>query len=175
MTKPVLTFGVLSGLLSATLMLATMPFAFEIDSNLAALVGYAGMVLCGLLIFFGVRSYREKVGSGRITFWRGLAVGTLITLVSACFYVATWETLYFGFVPDLGDRVAASMVAHERAKGASDREIVEAAKRAQSFKKLYDNPAVNVALTFLEPLPVGLAIAAISAAVLRQPRRREAS
>lgn len=174
MTKPVLTFGLMSGILSGALMVATLPFVVSHDMKSGAIIGYTGIVLSGLLIFFGVRSYREKAG-GRISFGRGLAVGALISVVSAVCYVATWETLYFGLMPDLGDHVAACMVERERASGGSDRDILEATKRAQSFKKLYANPAINAALTFIEPLPIGLAIAAISAAILRQPRRREAS
>jgi hypothetical protein len=38
----------------------------------------------------------------------------------------------------------------------------------ESFKKLYANPVFNAAVTFLEPFPVGLLVALISAAVLRK-------
>lgn len=175
MRKTVLTFGLMSGVLAAALMVATIPFVLSHEMKRGEVIGYTGIVLSSLLIFFGVRSYRDKTGGGRLSFGRGLAVGALISVVSAACYVATWETLYFGLIPDLGDHVAACMVERERASGASDREILEATRRAQSFKKLYDNPAISVALTFIEPLPIGLAIAAISAAILRQPRRKEAS
>jgi hypothetical protein len=37
-------------------------------------------------------------------------VGILICLISCAFYVATWEILYFGVMPDLGDKLEASMV-----------------------------------------------------------------
>jgi hypothetical protein len=35
-------------------------------------------------------------------------------------------------------------------------------------QELYQNPLVNMAYTFIEPLPVGLVIALISAALLRR-------
>ena len=38
----------------------------------------------------------------------------------------------------------------------------------QRSQQLYQNPLVNMAYTFMEPLPVGLLIALISAAILRR-------
>jgi hypothetical protein len=38
----------------------------------------------------------------------------------------------------------------------------------QHSQQLYQNPIVNMAYTFMEPLPVGLLITLISAAVLRR-------
>jgi hypothetical protein len=38
----------------------------------------------------------------------------------------------------------------------------------QHSQQLYQNPLVNMAYTFIEPLPVGLLITLISAAVLRR-------
>jgi len=52
------------------------------------IVGYTGILMSMLLIFFGVRSYRENVGNGKISFGRGLAVGILIALLSTAGYVA---------------------------------------------------------------------------------------
>ena len=45
--------------------------------------------------------------------------------------------------------------------------------RAQALKRLYDNPWTNAAITFAQPLPIGLAAAAISAAILRQRRKEQ--
>jgi hypothetical protein len=44
----------------------------------------------------------------------------------------------------------------------------ETARQMESFKKLYDTPLLNAAVTFLEPFPVGLLVTLISAAVLRK-------
>ena len=58
------------------------------------------MVLAFLLIYFGVRSYRDNVAGGRVGFGRALAVGVLITTLASVCYVATWEVLYFNFEHD---------------------------------------------------------------------------
>ena len=38
----------------------------------------------------------------------------------------------------------------------------------EEFKKLYQNPLVNIAFTFLEPFPIGFLVSLISAGVLRR-------
>ena len=41
------------------------------------------------------------------------------------------------------------------------------------FAKLYQNPVMNAAITFVEPLPVALIMALVSAGVLSRRRREE--
>ena len=168
MKKTVLAYGLISGGVAAGLMLATVPFADSLNGRRGEIVGYTGIALSALLVFFGIRSYRDNVGDGRITFGRGLAVGCLITLIMSVFYVATWELVYFKLAPELGDKMFASHVERVRASGAPEHEVLEAMRQAQSFKKLYDNPLANAAITFIEPLPVGLLVTAVSALILRR-------
>src|SRR4029077_2172666 len=98
MKRTVLIFGVISGLVSAVTMLATLPFMHKISSDKALIIGYTTIVLAGLLVFFGIRSYRDNVSGGKLTFARGLAVGILISLLSNCLYVATWEIVSYKFM-----------------------------------------------------------------------------
>ena len=63
------------------------------------------------------------------------------------------------------------MVERARVQGASPEKIEETAKQAQVLKRLYDDPATNAALTFVQPFPIGLLASLISAAILR--RRQE--
>ena len=49
-----------------------------------------------------------------------------------------------------------------------EQKIDEATREVESFKKLYANPFVNVAFTFIEPFPVGLLMTLISAVTLRR-------
>lgn len=165
MKKTVLTYGFISGVIAAALMLAHVPF---MDGGTRSLiVGYAGIVVAALFIYFGVRSYRENVGGGKISFGRGVAVGIVIALISSACYVAAWEVVYFSS-PGIADHIFDKQVEELKASGAPQREIDEAAREVESFKKLYANPFVNVGFTFLEPFPVGLLMTLISALALRR-------
>jgi hypothetical protein len=148
--------------------LAAIPFINSMKLEIADVLGYSSMVLSALLVFFGIRWYREHAGEGGITFGRGFAVGLLITLVSCACYAVAFEIIYFKLVPDFGEKFAACMVERVRASGGTPEQIDIAAKQAQTFKRLFDNPATNAALTFATWFPLGLVVTASSAAVLRK-------
>ena len=119
----------------ALMMLATLPFMHQIGFDKGAIVGYTSIVLSFLLVFFGIRSYRENVGGGTITFGRAFAVGILIALISSVCYVVTWEIIYFKFMPDFCEKYAAYLVEKARAAGASQQAIealIPADERLQS-------------------------------------------
>jgi hypothetical protein len=175
MKKTVLTFGLISGAICALMIVGTMPFEAKIGFSKAEIIGYTTLVLAALLVFFGVRSYRENVSGGRLSFGRGFAVGILITLISTAFYVTTWEVTYFGFMPDFGDKYAAHMIERAKASGASQQAIDKKIQEAQQFSRVYRNPAVNVAYTFMEMFPVGLAATLLSAAFLRKKAAKQAA
>jgi hypothetical protein len=171
MKKTVLTFGLISGAVLSLMMLATLPFIDRIGFEKGEIIGYTTMVLSFLLVFFGVRSYRENVGGGRITFGRAFAIGILITLISCACYVVTWEIIYFKLMPGFVEKYTNYMVEQLRTSGASQQTIDAKLQEMKSFKAMYDNPLINAAITFLEPLPIGLLVTLISAAVLRKKAR----
>ena len=168
MKKTVLTFGLIGGGIMAMMMSATLPFLDKIGFDKGEIVGYTTMILAFMLVFVGIRSYRENVGGGRITFGRAFSVGILITVVVCVCYVVTWEIIYFKFMPDFGDKYASYMVEKTRASGASQQVIDAQVQQMNSFKQMYDNPFINSAITFVEPFPIGLIVTLISAAILRK-------
>ena len=167
MKKTVWTYGLISGAVSVATVLAALPFMNSKDLGKGEIFGWTSIVLAALLIFFGVRSYRENVGNGKISFGRGLAVGILIALISAAGYVAAWEVVYYSS-PGFTDKIFDKQVEDLKAAGAPQEKIDETAQKVESFKKLYANPLVNVAFTFIEPFPVGILMTLISAFILRR-------
>lgn len=169
MKKTVLTFGLISGAVSSLLMMLLMLFLVDkIGFDKAIIVGYTSIVVSLLLVPFGIRSYRENVGGGSITFGRAFAVGILITVISCICYVGVWLIAYYNFIPDFVDRYAAYMVEKARASGASQQTIAATLQEMDGMKAMLANPLINAALTFTEPFPVGLLVTVISAAVLRK-------
>ena len=174
MKKIVLTFGLISGVIMSALMTAVIVFAHQTDPARGMVIGYTIMVLSFLLIFFGVRSYRENIGDGYISFGRAVGVGFLIMLISCACYVATWEVVSHKFIPDFGEKYLAHSIERVRASGKPPQEIESEIESMRSMMQLYNsNIFFNMALTFLEPLPVGVLMSLISAAILRKRRRQE--
>ena len=173
MRRIVLTFGLIAGAILSAMMLLTLPFQDRIGFDRAAVIGYTTMVLAFLMVFFGVKSYRDQVAGGSVSFGRAFQVGLLITAVATVCYVATWQLVYYKFAPDFADKYAAYTVEKAVKSGATEDEI--AAQRAEMarFAEMYKNPLVNIAFTFLEPLPVGIVFTLVTAGVLSRKRRVE--
>lgn len=169
MKKIVIVFGLISGVISSAMMFITMPFVKNgtLHDQNGYVVGYTAIFLSFLLVFFGIRAYRENNG-GAITFGRAFAIGILITLISCVFYVASWEIIYFKIMPDFGEKYAAHAVASLREKGATDAAIAAKKKEMDQLKVMLDNPLLNSAMTFIEPFPVGLVMTLVSAGILRR-------
>jgi hypothetical protein len=171
MKKIVLTFGLISGAIMSAMMLATLRFQDAIGFDRGEIIGYTSMVLAFLLIYFGVRSYRDNVAGGTVRFGRAFAVGALIAAVASVCYVATWEVIYFKLAPDFTAKYQAHTLAKARAGGATEAAIAKQKADLDKFADLYKNPAINAAITFLEPLPVALIVALVSAGVLSRRRK----
>ncbi len=170
MKKIVLTFGLISGAILSLMMFisCTLLNRDAIDFGKAEVIGYTTMIFSFLLVFFGIRSYRENVGGGTITFGRAVAVGILIVAISSICYVISWQYIYYNIAPDFMERMAAYQIEEMRAEGESADAIAEHQKWMEELGRLYRNPGINAAITFLEPLPVGLIMTLISAAILRR-------
>jgi hypothetical protein len=168
MKKTVLTFGLISGVMISVLMDGSLLLADRIGSGHSMLLGYTMMVASFLLIYFGIRSYRDNTLEGQISFGRAFACGILIALITTACYVATWEILYFNFMPHYMDSYFAAQIHKVQASSLDPATIAARVAAIRRSQQLYQNPLVNMAYTFIEPLPVGLIIALISAALLRR-------
>lgn len=171
MKRTILVWGLLSGAISGGLMLVTIPVANRIGFERAEIFGYATLVLSALMIFFGVRSYRENVAAGTLTFGRGLLVGLGIALVASICYVAVWEVVYHSFFPGFYDDFARHMVEKAQADGASAERLAGVTKQAEEIRKISESPLLVVAMTFAESFPFGLVAAALSSLLLRRRPR----
>jgi hypothetical protein len=169
MKKTVLIFGLISGAISSAMMFLTLPFIEHGGVNFSngLVIGYTSIFLSFLLVFFGIRSYREQNG-GTISFGRAFTVGILITLISCVFYIVSWQILYFNFMPDFVEKYSAHEVAKLKAAGASDAAIAAKKKEMAQMKAIEDDPVMNAVYTFIEPFPVGLIMTLVSAGILRK-------
>lgn len=171
MKKIVLTFGLIAGAVLSAMMLLTLPFMDRIGFDKGMFIGYAGMVLAFLMVYFGVRSYRDNVAGGSIGFGRAFLVGLAITAIASICYVATWQFIYYKVTPDFTEKYTAYAMEKARKSGASEEKIAAQTREITEMMAIYKNPLANVAITFLEPLPVGLVFTLVTAGLLSRRRR----
>jgi len=60
MKKTVLTFGLIAGVMISVLMDSSLLLAHKVGSGHSMVLGYTMMVASFLLIYFGIRSYRDN-------------------------------------------------------------------------------------------------------------------
>jgi len=172
MKRIILTFGIISGVISTVLMLSFIPFIDKIGFDKGFILGYSAIVLSFLLVFFGIRSYRENVGDGQISFGKAFTVGILITIISCAFYAVTWQIAYTFFLPDFFDKYTNYVVTSMKNSGKSAQEISTTIDQMKSMKAMNDNPIFGVLIVFFtEPFPVGLLVTLISALILKKKNK----
>jgi hypothetical protein len=173
MRKIVLTYGLIAGAMLSAMMSLTIPFHDELglDQSMGMVLGYTTMVISFLMVYFGVRTYRDTVAGGTVTFGKAFLVGILIAGIATLCYIATWEVMFNKFMPDYMEKYGETVVAKARANGESEAEIAKRQQEMAQFAESYRNPLVRMAWTFLEPLPVALLFSLVSAGVLSRRRR----
>lgn len=168
--KIVFTFGVLGGLIAISLMLVSMSLESKAScgSTTSMVIGYTILVACAFFVFFGVKSYRDNVATGSVTFGKALWVGVLISLVASVCYVAGWE-LFDHFVKHQNmDGYFNAMQEQARAAHLSAEKLQAKLADIEESRKRYNNLFWNAAYTLLEPLLVLLMMSVLSAAILRR-------
>ena len=170
MKRIVWTFGLISGAVLSLLMGISMAFIGHIGDK-GLIIGYTTMVVSFLMVYVGIKTYRDNVLGGLIKFGKAFQVGILIAVIGSVCYVATWEALFYG--TDVGEKVLAQMVEQEKTRGVNQAENDAKIAEMKKLQELYrSNPFVNAALTFIEAFPVGLVITLVSAGVLSRKREQ---
>jgi hypothetical protein len=173
MKKTVLTFGLIAGAIVSLFMMLALVFKDAIGFDRGEIVGYTSMVVAFLFIYVGVRTYRDNVAGGTISFGRGVAVGALIAVLASLCYVATWEVIYYKFAPDYLEKYREHVISKARTDGEGEAAIAEKTAKMDRLVEMYKNPAVNAAFTFLEPMPVALVVVLVSAGVLSRRKKSD--
>ena len=170
MSRTVLIYGIIAG----AVIIATICGTIAVWGGLHEIegagqwIGYLVMVIALSSIFFGVKSYRDKMLGGVIKFKTAFFVGLLITLVASVVYVAGWEGYLAATNYDFMERYTASRLEKLKAEGVTGEKFAKEVADMQYWKELYKNPLLRMAVTFMEIFPVGLIIALICAAILRK-------
>jgi small-conductance mechanosensitive channel len=171
MKKAVLNYGLISGAISAVLMVCVALLADKGNFEASMWIGYSCMVLAFLVIYPGMASYRDGAGGGTISYWRALSIGLLITAISCTCYVIAWIFVYHTMFPDFLEKYAAHVLEAMKKRGSSAAEMNKALEEMKHYREMYQNPVTMFLITFIEPLPVGILISLIAAFVVRMKKK----
>jgi hypothetical protein len=162
-------YGGLSGAVIITTMLSGILLGSGTFFSSAAF-GYLVMLVALSLIFVAVKRYRDIELGGVIRFGRAFALGLGIAAVAGLTYILVWEAYLactdYAFIDQY---IASVLRAHER-DGMSAAALETARQELDVLREQYGHLWFRLPMTFLEIFPVGLLVALISAALLRNPR-----
>jgi hypothetical protein len=169
MKKIILVYGLISGTITAALLMGTMSLyqSGSLPHENGALIGYSGMIISLSLIFFGIKSLRDNQLGGNITFWKGCQVGLIIAFIASTFYGLAWEITYRNMDPAFFQTIMDPYYENMRA-GLTGAALEAKEKEIAQFIENYKNPIIRFGMSLVEIFPVGLAITLISAGLLRK-------
>ncbi|MBL0740209.1 DUF4199 domain-containing protein [Chryseolinea lacunae] len=170
MQKIIITYGIIAGIIVSTIMVLTHPLFDKgvINYDMGMVVGYTSMVIALSVIFFGIKTYRDQHGKGRITFGQGLKIGLFITLIASLLYAITWEVYYNTTAHDFMAKYTQYELDKLAREGATPAVIEEERKSMAELAALYENPLIRFGMTITEIFPVGILISLLAAALLRK-------
>jgi hypothetical protein len=168
--KYALTYGLLSGFVIITTMIAGIAFSANGSFFSSEWFGYLVMLVALTFVFVGVKRYRDVERGGVIKFGTAFAMGLAMAAAAGVAYVAVWE-IYLAMTDYrfMDQYIAGIMRAHQAA-GASAAALAEKAARLEPMRVNYRNPLFRIPMTFMEIFPVGLLVSLVSALLLRNPR-----
>ncbi len=171
MLRIALIFGAISGSIIIAIMIAGYAWSDGEGFGASQALGYTVMIIALSMIFIGVKRYRDRDLGGVIKFAPAFAMGVAIAAVAGVFYVAGWETYLALSDNAFIDNYTAGIIEAKRDAGLSGAALEAIIANMEALKQQYANPLYRLPMTFIEVFPVGLVVALITAAILRNPKR----
>ncbi len=169
MIRIILTYGLISGAVIVAAIIGTLITGTG-HSHSSVWLGYLIMLVAMSSILVGVKQYRDRNLGGVIKFTTGLMIGLGIAVVASLAYVVIWEgylaITHYSFMSEYSQAI----LSQKREAGVTGAAYAQAVAQMDEMRRNYANPLFRLPMTFIEPFPVGLLVALVSAVLLRNPR-----
>ena len=83
MRNIILKFGNYGFLLSLILFLVVLSFGEDLSSSTQVILSYVTMTVSLCFVFFGIKSFRDNVNSGKLSIGQAFTIGMAITLLTS--------------------------------------------------------------------------------------------
>lgn len=142
------------------------------DHSLGYVFGFGSMIIAYSTTYFAVRKVRS--GSKRWNFGKAWGTGLSVLAISSVIYVVGWIQFSANH-PGVMDGYFEAQIQQYQIEFADQPEVLaQKVAEAEQYKIDYtNNEPWTWAMTYMEPLPVGLLFTLIIAALLRKPFRIE--
>ncbi len=167
MRKIILTYGLIAGVIVLIMIVGSIPLWNRgiLNFDNSEIVGYTTIVIAMSMVFFGIKSCRDYYFGGAISFWQGVKIGLMITLIGSVTYALAWEVSYT-LMPDFSDRMWEHFADKAKKEAQDEAELKAAVQQVETWKELYKNPLMRFGIALMEIAPIGILFTLISATIL---------
>jgi hypothetical protein len=161
-------YGIWIGVaISAVFLVSHLAAGDPPDFGMMEIVGWVGMIVSMLAIFFAVKTYRDKVAGSVMSFGTGFKLGMGISVIAGLVL-----GLYtFGHIllldPDFGDEYIAYEISNLEQSGVAGAELQEQIDALESQRDLYNSPLFQGLIMAVTVLLLGLVMSLIAALVFK--------
>ncbi len=167
MKKTILRYGLYGGIAICALFLLAWFMGNGLSYGLQEVIGYISMVVSLSFVFFGIKHFRDKENNGKVSFSKALAIGVLISLITALAF-GILDVIYVEYInPEFMDDYYDHSIAQLRTTlPTSEYEVKVAELEAQ--KELFMNPFFSFLIMGMTVFVIGFIISLISSLILQR-------
>ncbi len=129
-------------------------------------IGYLAMLLAFSVVYFGIKSFRDKHADRPLSYWKGVGVGLVISLPPAI-GIGIATAALMGFNPEMSNSLFNAQLEAIANSGGPAEEIQTQIAYMESNKALWMNVPFQGFVMFATAFLIGLLISLISSGVLR--------
>ncbi|HTT98981.1 MAG TPA: DUF4199 domain-containing protein [Rhizomicrobium sp.] len=163
-------YGSLSGAIVILVLIVGLQFQHQLHFIGTEWFGYLTMLVALTFIFVGVKRYRDVEKGGVIKFFTAFAVGLGIAVMASLIYMLVWEIYLAATHYTFMDNYIDGIIRARKAAGVTGAALAKQIAQLNEMRAEYANPLYRLPMTFLEIFPVGLIVALVSAALIRNTR-----
>ncbi len=159
--------GVLAALI-LIIVFSILYFAFspKVLMDLGEVFGYTTMVIAMLMVYFGIKRYRDKELNGQISFGQAFGMGVYISVIGSFVY-GIYEAIFYA-ATDFKE-VYLEFYTNKITNSGQSQEVIQ--KQLQDMQEqfaMWDSPYAMGLIMFLTVFIIGVIVALASAAILRK-------
>lgn len=170
MQRIVIRYGLISALILvgiSVVVLLALGVPGPEDYALGEIIGYSSIIVSLVPVFFGVKYYRDEIGGGTLSFWKGVGVGLAIATIPSLAF-AIYNLVYVKWIdPEFSEKYMQYSLDSARADMTAA-EFESYAAQIESQSAVLTDPLIQTVVMFLTVFLIGIAVAIISALILRR-------
>lgn len=167
MKKTVIRFGLYGAITIWILFLISLFLLDNLSFTTQEIIGYASMIISLGFVYFGIKHFRDNENDGRVSFKNALAIGVLISLITALAF-GILDTIYSQILnPEFMTEYYNTVVEGLRNTLPPD-EFEERLAEINAEKEMFSNPFVAFVFMAMMVFVIGFIISLISALTLQR-------